>query len=306
MNYKFFKHLQRIYTVLLILVLSSCGTSENTFRFVFMTDVHIQPERNGVEGFETAVRHVNQLTPRPDFVIMGGDHVMDAMNVSFGRADSLYHYFIQTCEKLDMPVYYCIGNHESFGIDKRSGISSEHSEFAKEMFKKRIGDGKTYQSFDHKGWHFVLLDDIAIKEDGHYCGYIDSVQIEWLKNDLAEINPDTPVAFALHIPLLSAALQLSNGINKPLPSYLIVDNAKEVLYACGSHLPRLVLQGHLHWVEEMNIREMTLLTGGAVCANWWKGPYQGFEEGYIVVDVKGNNFNWHYETYGWQAVSGDS
>ncbi len=301
---KFYKILCVLFV--LILVLSSCSTSEKSFRFVFMADIHLQPERRGIEGFEAAIEAVNNLSPKPDFVITGGDLIMDALKVSYGRADSLYQHYLQACEKLDMPVYHCIGNHEVFGVYKEARIPSDHPEYAKAMFLKKMKQDKTYQSFDHKGWHFVLLDAIGIAEDGHYYGHVDSVQVQWLKKDLSSLDKETPVVLAMHIPLVSAAVQLSKGIEKPLPSTLIVDNSREVLSACGANLPRLVLQGHLHQVEEIKIKEMTFLTGGAVSGNWWKGAFHGFEEGFVVVDVKGNTFDWQFETYGWKALPEDA
>ena len=60
-----------------------------------------------------------------------------------------------------MPVYNTLGNHEVFGLYEKSGISPEHPEYGKQMYKNKLGDGKTYFSFDHIGWHFIILDGIG-------------------------------------------------------------------------------------------------------------------------------------------------
>ncbi|MFC2076599.1 Gfo/Idh/MocA family protein [candidate division KSB1 bacterium] len=57
------------------------------FRFVHMTDMHVQPERNGEAGLRAAIKAVNGLNPRPDLVITGGDLVMDALEQTYERAD---------------------------------------------------------------------------------------------------------------------------------------------------------------------------------------------------------------------------
>jgi phosphodiesterase/alkaline phosphatase D-like protein len=42
-----------------------------------MTDMHLQPERNAVEGYRRAIKTVNNLNPA--FVITGGDLIYDAL-----------------------------------------------------------------------------------------------------------------------------------------------------------------------------------------------------------------------------------
>jgi len=41
---------------------------------------------------------------KPNFVITGGDQIMDAMGQSYGRADSLYNLYQETVKELKMPV----------------------------------------------------------------------------------------------------------------------------------------------------------------------------------------------------------
>ena len=57
------------------------------FRFVHFTDLHIQPELGASDGVRLAVKKLLSLRPRPDFIITGGDHVMDWLKVSRERAD---------------------------------------------------------------------------------------------------------------------------------------------------------------------------------------------------------------------------
>ena len=72
---------------LTIIILNSCAEQksssceEESFTFAFLTDIHLQPERNATEGFRAAIAEVNVL--KPDFVITGGDLVMDVLGVSY-------------------------------------------------------------------------------------------------------------------------------------------------------------------------------------------------------------------------------
>ncbi|MDN3596945.1 hypothetical protein [Zunongwangia endophytica] len=41
-------------------------SSETSFEFAFLTDIHIKPEMNAPKGFQMAINKVNELNP--DFV----------------------------------------------------------------------------------------------------------------------------------------------------------------------------------------------------------------------------------------------
>ena len=173
-------------------------SNENSFTFAFLTDIHLQPEMSAVEGFNKAIDTINMLGP--DFVLTGGDLVMDVLNQTYGRADSVYKLYKKVSGGLNMPVYNTVGNHEVYGWHRDEAGIEEHPEFGKKMFEKEIGE--RFYSFDHKGWHFIVLDAIYKGENGHYIGKIDEEQIEWLKNDLQKVDSKTPIAMSVHIHLL--------------------------------------------------------------------------------------------------------
>jgi 3',5'-cyclic-AMP phosphodiesterase len=291
-----------LFIIVFLFVLIGCQNenSQNLFRFVFMTDIHVQPELNGDEGFKQAIKKVNQLNP--DFVITGGDLVFDALGQSHERATQLYDMYIDVCKNFNMPVYNTMGNHEVFGLYKKSGISPTDPQFGKKMYKEKIGYENTYYSFDHKGWHFMVLDDIGFAEKRQYVAEIDSAQIEWIKNDLKQTQKQTPIVIALHIPFISVGEQIRSGGTAALSPRLALSNSNEVLKLFDGYNLRIVLQGHLHIVEEIIYNTIHFITGGAVSAAWWKGPNAGFPEGFAVIDVKENNFSWKYETYSWKTV----
>jgi len=272
-------------------------TNDEGFTFVFMTDIHVQTERNAVEGFSQAIDSVNKLNP--DFVITGGDLVMDVLGQNYGRADSLYKLYLETEKKINMPVYNTLGNHEIFGIYKESGISSDHPEYGEKMYENRMG--KSYYSFDHKGWHFMILNDVEDTGESSYIGEIDSVQMEWIKTDLAELDDATPIIVSVHIPLITVSTQLEKGALEPNAPYIVAVNSKEVLDLFEGKNLKLVLQGHLHLVEDIYARGIHFITGGSVCSKWWAGKYNGMEEGYMIIHVEGNDFDWSYFDYGWEV-----
>ena len=65
---------------LISLINISCTTKKEAkpdFTFVFMTDIHLSPEKSAPVGFQQAIDTVNRLNPA--FVITGGDLIMDAL-----------------------------------------------------------------------------------------------------------------------------------------------------------------------------------------------------------------------------------
>jgi len=298
---KFIRNLSIL--ILILIVLCSCTSNQQSFRFVFMTDIHLQPELYADQGFQTAIQRVNEL--KPDFVLTGGDLIMDALGQSFERSWGLYDLYLKLIRNFNMPVYNTMGNHEVFGLYPESGVNPDNPEYGKAMYKHRMNYQQTYYAFDHKGWHFIVLDAIGFKPNRRYFGYVDENQLNWLEQDLSRVDKSIPIAVSLHIPLTSVYAQMADSSTAALDSAAVVVNAKQVLEKFADHNLRLVLQGHLHVVEEIIFRDTHYITGGAVSAAWWTGPRDGFEEGFLVIDTRGSNFTWRYEDYGWTAKTGN-
>ncbi len=294
------------FTLVLILIATSLLSgklfSQNNqtgykFTFAFITDIHLQPETHGVEGFGKAIENINQQNP--DFVITGGDLIMDALGTTYGRADSLYNLYKKESAKFNMPVYNTIGNHEIYGIYDTTFGNASHPEYGEKIFESRLG--KSYYSFMHKGWKFMVLNSAEDTKKNRYIGMIDSVQMEWIKSELEKTGSDVPIVISTHIPFVTSFMQIYYGSTQPSDSGLVVVNSKEVIDLFEDHNLKLVLQGHLHTVEDIYVNGTHFITGGAVSGRWWYGPNRGFEEGYILLSVKEDDFTWEYVDYGWEV-----
>lgn len=298
-----------ILPLLLFILLAACqqkiadsDTAETGFTFIFMTDVHLQPELDAPIGFQQAVDSINKIAP--DFVITGGDLIMDALGQTYGRADTQYRMYSDIVNNLNMPVYNTMGNHEIFGIYSASGVSSDHPEYGEKMFESRLG--KRYYSFDHKGWHFMVLDGIEDTGESRYIGLIDSIQMDWIRSDLKQVEPHTPIVISVHIPFITVATQLEKGATVPNGPGAVVTNSREVLDLFHKHNLKLVLQGHLHYLEHLYAGGTHFITGGAVSSRWWGGRYRGMEEGFLIIRTRGSEFEWEYFDYGWEAEEIDT
>ena len=151
-----------------------------SFDFVFFTDTHIEPELDAAHGCAMCFDKIASL--KPEFAIMGGDHVYDALGVSRLRADQVYDLYKKTERSLGMPLYQMIGNHDAFGVLTKSGVAPADPSYGKKMYEDRIG--RTFYSFDHKGYHFVVLDSIQVMADRRWEARVDDAQLQDALPDL--------------------------------------------------------------------------------------------------------------------------
>lgn len=271
---------------------------KTSYSFVFMTDIHLQPEKNAIQGFHKAIDSVNEI--KPDFVIFGGDNIMDAFAQTWTRSDSLYSLLDSMQGFFNMPIYTTIGNHDLFGVYEKSSDQTTHPEYGKMMYQKRITE--RYYSFEHKNWHYIVLDAINITNDRRYTGYIDEEQCEWLKNELNIIGKQAPIVIITHIPLLSVEALVALGPTKAFKDNSIVNNANEVRQLFKNHNVKMVLQGHTHFLEDIFYEGIHYITGGAVSGSVWNGKRYEMEEGFLYIEITENNdFTWKYVDYGWEV-----
>lgn len=305
MKYNFLTSNFAVFCLVGFILLSGCTSNTKPihiekplFTFAFLTDIHVQPERQAMEGFSKAIDMINKLNP--DFVLTGGDGIYDALGKTYERADSLYRIYDSLQKRFNMPVYNTMGNHEVFGLYEKSGVSTAHPEYGKQMFEKRIG--KRYYSFDRDNWHFMVLDDIGFTDHRTYYGHVDSVQMQWIRNDLEKLDSNTNIVISAHIPFETVFINhfLKNqGVND---SIILVTNGGEVLNLFENKNLKLVLQGHTHILEDVFIDGIHFVTGGAVSAHWWRGPNFSTEEGFLLVKVYKDSFTYEYIDLQWEVL----
>ncbi|GAA0878458.1 hypothetical protein GCM10009119_14260 [Algoriphagus jejuensis] len=266
---------------------------ETSFEFSFLTDIHLKPEMNAPLGFQMAIDKVNELNS--DFAIMGGDLVYDVMRGDYERSDMLFDLYQKMSRGFNMPVYNCVGNHDLFAIYPESPEDANHPDYKYGMWERYFG--KTYYSFDHKGWHFIVLNSLDVTEDKKYKGVFHAEQLEWLAEDLKNTDQSTPIVVTTHIPMLSTHWQLK-GQNGAVG----VENSAEVIRMLENHNLKLILQGHIHWKEYGMVNDrFDFITGGSIAGNGWKGRRHNTKEGFVQIKVQGENYSWEYIDHGWEA-----
>jgi hypothetical protein len=177
-------------------------TADGSFSFAHLTDIHVTPKLRAPEGLRLCVQAVNALPQSTAFVLTGGDLIMDALEEEPSYVREQWACFDDAMGALRLPAHHTIGNHDIGGWSHKARIDKSAPEYGKAYFAEKYGKGSTYRSFDHGGWHFIILDSVALDEaSGDYYGWIDDAQIEWLKADLAKTGKQTPIIVSTHIPL---------------------------------------------------------------------------------------------------------
>ena len=190
------------------------------FYFVQLSDTHwgfsgpkVNPDAAGT--LEKAVAAVNGLAKQPDFVIFTGDltHTTDDPKERRARMEQFKKIISQLKVK---QVRFIPGEHDA-SLDK--------GEAYKEFF------GAPYYAFDHKGIHFIALDNVS--EPGSQLG---QVQLDWLAADLNKQRPDSPIVVFTHRPLFNLYEEWD---------WTTADGQKAIdLLATKKHVT--VFYGHIH------------------------------------------------------------
>jgi calcineurin-like phosphoesterase family protein len=160
------------------------GTGQKDFHFVQLSDTHWgfegppNPDARGT--LQKAVAAVNSLESQPDFIIFTGDltHTTDDPRERRQRLTE----FRDIAKGLKNPnVRFMPGEHDA-ALDAGKAY--------KEFF------GEPIYTFDHKGVHFVALDNVS--DAGASLG---QAQLDWLKADLARLDKDARIVVFAHRPL---------------------------------------------------------------------------------------------------------
>ncbi|MBU0556761.1 MAG: metallophosphoesterase [Alphaproteobacteria bacterium] len=283
----------------LVATAASAVSPPDDFSFAFISDSHIRPDLDADKGCAMCFEQISASDY--DFVIQGGDHIEDALEVSRERATMLMDLY-QRVERrhLRKPVHHVLGNHDCLGVFAKSGIDPSAPDYGKQFYIDRFGP--RYYAFDHKGVHFVVLDSVGLTDDRNYEGRVDAEQLQWLRADLAAQPKGTRIIVATHIPLVTAVqcYQPESWANTP-HNWTFVVNGREVLRILRDYDVLAVLQGHSHVFEQIELNGIRFISAGAVAGADWRGSFLGTPEGYSEIFVSGRTVEAKYRTYGFAA-----
>jgi Icc protein len=279
------------------------------FRFAFLTDLHLLQAGalRSVEGIVACLAAVEKLNPRPEFILVGGDLVHSLLDLTLPGAETAFDFFLKVWnDHTSLPTRWTFGNHDLAGTSNPFAPPAD-PDYAKGLFQNRLQLPRLFYSFDHQGWRFVVLDDIALQPDHTYFGELFADELAFLTADL-DAHRSTPTILCTHVPIASnlpLGLLMSRYAGVPRKAglkNLICTNGSALLENVPGHNIRAVLAGHLHFHEQIERNGVRLINSGAVCGNYWKGPMYGCPEGFGVVDLGADgSVAFDYRGYGWKA-----
>jgi 3',5'-cyclic AMP phosphodiesterase CpdA len=253
------------------------------FTFALASDTHIAP------ASAERTRRLRAIvdSAAPDFLLITGDLVRDALRVNEAEATSYYRLFAEEAGRFRTPFFTVPGNHEIFGIERhRSLVPTTHPLYGRGMY--RAFRGPDFYSFNAGGVHFVGLNTIDVSDLSYY-GHVDSAQVAWLKRDIAMVPAGMPVVTFNHIPFASTGEPLNGYDDESVAPTVIkvggnsqlrhvASNLDEVIAAIGDHPYPLALGGHMHFREritlELGSRTMRFHTSAATVGPGGAGPYR--------------------------------
>jgi predicted phosphodiesterase len=190
------------------------------FFFVQLSDAHwgfegpaVNPDAKGT--LPKAIAAVNALPTPPDFVVFTGDltHTTDDPAVRRARMREFQSIVADLKVK---PLYLMPGEHDA---------SLDNGEAFRELF------GPTHYTFDHRGVHFVVVDNVSDP-----AGRVGDAQIAWLADDLSRQPADARIVVFTHRPLFDLA---------PKWDWATRDGAA-VIDVLQKHANVTVFYGHIH------------------------------------------------------------
>lgn len=201
------------------------GGGAQPFTFLQISDTHIgfdkaaNPNARGT-AIE-AVERIKALPQKPDFILHTGDITHLSKDEQFDDAK-------QILSGLDTPIFYVPGEHDFLDEGQGKAFLAHHGQGTK---------GSGWHSFDHKGVHFVGLNNVANLKPGGMA-HIGEDQLAWLKSDLSGLSASTPVVVFGHIPLWTVYEAWGWG----------TDDSAQALAMLARFGSVTVLNGHIHQI----------------------------------------------------------
>lgn len=242
-----------------------------------------------MRGLADCLHHIQNQADPPTLILNGGDSIMDS--VSRNRHDTRRQWEAwQTVIKAEcsLPIQHCLGNHDVWAHQESLNDPLAGKKWAQEQ----LHFSHRYRSFNQAGWHFVILDDIQPKAAGDwFSARLDEKQMDWLRTDLKNTSPKTPVLILSHVPIINAGIYASLPKNN-IRQWVIRDGSMHVdapaLIALFKQHPNVksCLSGHKHVLDRVDHGGISYLCNGAVSGNWWQSKtYHNTRAGYALLDL---------------------
>lgn len=260
-------------------------------RVAHLTDMHVKPGKDIEASVARAMHHAQILVPEVDFIINGGDSIMDSLEADKEKTQIQWDLFTSILKKeISLPVYHCIGNHDVWGWFIKENKPENERQYGKVWVVETLQMKNRYYSFSKDKWHFIVLDSTQLNPAGGYIGKIDEEQLAWLQTELVSVAKEKFICIVSHIPILSICAGLFFDKTEPNGDLKIQRNLMHsdflALKKIFINYPniKVCISGHIHLQDELNYLAIKYYCNGAVSGNWWKGNFQEFAPAYAMLE----------------------
>lgn len=279
----------------------------NDYTLFVMTDMHLigSPVHKDIEQFRSTflpdiVAEIKAI-PGEIFSLSLGDMTTDSR---WYRDNFSLPEYLKEFRNYPSGIYHIMGNHDN-DPNVSGDTENQLDKNASGPYRKYIGP--TYYSLNIGEVHYVMLDNIVGLGDCKYKYYIDSVQLAWLRKDLAKVDHSTPLIISMHVPAYKYA-GIKEGkliLKKRADTYQDVQVLIDII---KSFKEVHILTGHDHRNRNIqiadNILEHNLVSASAIS---WKLndvrtlTIDGTANGYQIFKISGKDISWTYKAVGLAA-----
>lgn len=230
-------------------------------------------------------------------------------NVSFGLSLgdlvgndlSLFQPYLEATQKVGIPWYNVLGNHDL-------NFDATKDEQADETYEAHFGPAN--YAFNVGKVHFIILDDVLYpdpRDQKGYWGGFREDQLNFIKNDLKFVPKDHLIVLAFHIPL-----------SEPWDDAFRDEDRNRLFQLLKEYPNTLSLSAHTHiqkqdfltkdegWLQEKPHHHYNV---GTTSGDWYSGKLNqqgipistmrdGTPKGYAFIHFKGNKYQVNYKVAG--------
>jgi len=227
---------------------SRAASDDGSYRFVVIGDSRSNPDL-----WFNIVKHVDQLDPKPEFIISTGDIV------SHGYTEEYLEYLIPSLIGTDLTYFVAIGNHD----DGTDGKALE--------YRYLFGENALNYFFDYGKTRYIFFDNVS-KVNPY------EETLKWLDGVLKETPKDFQIIVSSHKPIATIEKWAYHSWNRK--------NSDTFANLMSKYKVDHVFFGHIHAYSTATLNGIpyTISGGGGAGLHDRFGPF-GNVHHYVICDV---------------------
>lgn len=274
------------------------GTPSSKYTILMIGDPQVRPfgvDDSMERWWDTVAPDAEKFraaNPLPTYCINLGDLVYNFMYA--------YDDYLDAAAQIKCPTFNVIGNHD---YDQQTLFEGSLGW----MYFENYVTPEHY-SFDLGNIHYVVLNTIQYgrpNATAHYGNGIDDRTMEWLKNDLSYVSKDRIVVTCSHAQMFKKNGTSPNGSHGAYNSHY--EDYRQLL---KEYKAVYTWSGHYHHNFQYNYATHKTKWGApniqSICVSRCTGALRlnkplgsdGEPQGYMVVNVDGDNIDWYFKGVG--------